>query len=879
MGFKGWLVALSMQKPKQVFLAIFALVVFAGLQIPSIKVDTDPENMLPHDQVDRVFHDEVKKRFSLHDMIVVGVVNTEHEQGVYNPQTLQDLNKLSLAVQTMDGVIRQDLMALNTVDNISQSTDQPGTIRFEWMMKSAPKTQAEADQIKASVENLPLLKNTLVSGDGKAAGVYIPIENKSESYRLSKEIQLVIDELNAASPTSGNSFHMAGLPVAEDTFGVEMFIQMAISAPLAGLMIFVLMWVFFRSMLLITAPMLVAMAAVIITMGLLIGQGYTVHIMSSMIPIFLMPIAVVDSVHILSEFSDRYKPGDKPQSALRSVVGHLFTPMLYTSITSAVGFASLALTPIPPVQIFGLHVAFGILLAFALTVTLVPAYIVSLSPKRLAALKDHSLTDKSEEQSKLGRFLSLAGRFSIAKSKGIILLFVAVGTVSIYGLTTIQINDNPVRWFKEDHRLRIADKVMNSHFSGTYDAFLVLERTGLATQKTEFLGQLESLAIDQPIAEKLKSILIEYRESSNKSWLEKLAFDLDDLAYEDAANESLWLELLSVVEKAQSQSKFFLSPDALNYLEGLQTHLNSSELVGKSNSLVTLLKTVYRELQGGDSSQYLLPKNSAAAAQTILSFQSSHRPDDLWHMVTPDYNATVLWLQLKSGDNQKMSRVIELVDDYVELHPLPINVEMNWAGLTYINVVWQEQMVSGMLNSLTSAFFMVLVMMLLLFRSVKIGLLAMLPLTVTILFIYAVIGFVGKDYDMPIAVLSALTLGLSVDFAIHFLERCRAIYRETGDWPATVDEVYKGPARAISRNAVVIAVGFTPLLFAPLVPYITVGFFLAVIMAVSAVVTVVLLPAVIHQIKDKDRLFSVSGPEPALELELDPEQNQEKENA
>ena len=198
---------------------------------------------------------------------------------------------------------------------------------------------------------------------------------------------------------------------------------------------------------------------------------------------------------------------------------------------------------------------------------------------------------------------------------------------------------------------------------------------------------------------------------------------------------------------------------------------------------------------------------------------------------------------------------------------------MNWAGLTYINVVWQEQMVSGMLNSLTSAFFMVLVMMLLLFRSVKIGLLAMLPLTVTILFIYAVIGFVGKDYDMPIAVLSALTLGLSVDFAIHFLERCRAIYRETGDWPATVDEVYKGPARAISRNAVVIAVGFTPLLFAPLVPYITVGFFLAMIMAVSAVVTVILLPAVIHQVKDKDRLFSVSGPE------LEPEQNQEKENA
>jgi uncharacterized protein len=60
---------------------------------------------------------------------------------------------------------------------------------------------------------------------------------------------------------------------------------------------------------LIIAPMIVAMVTVIATMGLLIGMGFTVHIMSSMIPIFLMPIAVVDSVHIMSEFADRYRPG------------------------------------------------------------------------------------------------------------------------------------------------------------------------------------------------------------------------------------------------------------------------------------------------------------------------------------------------------------------------------------------------------------------------------------------------------------------------------------------------------------------------------------------------------------------------------------------
>ena len=143
----------------------------------------------------------------------------------------------------------------------------------------------------------------------------------------------------------------------------------------------------------------------------------------------------------------------------------------------------------------------------------------------------------------------------------------------------------------------------------------------------------------------------------------------------------------------------------------------------------------------------------------------------------------------------------------------------------------------------------VFVMMVLLFRSFVFGILAMLPLTITITFIYGAIGLVGKDYDMPIAVLSALTLGLSVDFAIHFLARAREIYRQTGDVNFTLNAMFDEPASAISRNALVIALGFTPLLLAPLVPYITVGVFLASIMAISALVTLLVLPAAMFLLK------------------------------
>jgi hypothetical protein len=147
------------------------------------------------------------------------------------------------------------------------------------------------------------------------------------------------------------------------------------------LVIFLLMLFFFRKLVLIVAPLIVAMVSVICTMGLLIGTGHTVHIMSSMIPVFIMPIAVLDSIHILSEFFDRYQNSRDCRRTVFAVMGELFMPMFYTSLTSAAGFASLALTPIPPVQVFGIFVAIGVILAWLLTITFVPAYIMFIPPE------------------------------------------------------------------------------------------------------------------------------------------------------------------------------------------------------------------------------------------------------------------------------------------------------------------------------------------------------------------------------------------------------------------------------------------------------------------------------------------------------------------
>jgi len=628
-----------------------------------------------------------------------------------------------------------------------------------------------------------------------------------------------------------------------------MFVQMAIAAPAAGLMIFVLLFVFFRNWSLITAPMIVAMATVIITMGALIGMGFTVHIMSSMIAIFLMPIAVVDSVHILSEFSDRYKPGENAGEVITQVVEHLFKPMFFTSLTSSAGFFSLMLTPIPPVQIFGAYIGFGILLAFIITLTFIPAYIARMSPAALEKLQ--SALHKEQDTGKttlLKRSVNTLRHIALHHKTSIIAVFGLVTLVSAWGITQININDNPVRWFKQDHEIRVADKALNAEFAGTYNAYLVITDT---RSQANAIALLEEAELPPSMNEWRQETISTLNSTEVEAQMSQLAMRVDDALFNDVGSDELAAleSLLQRIDSLSASANTFQQPDVLAHIEDLQEYLSAQPLIGKSQSLVDVIKVVNRELRSGNDEDYQLPANNRGVAQTLMQYQSSHRPQDLWHFVTPDYRQTLVWLQLTSGDNQDMTNVIALINDYFADHPLPEGLTYDWAGKAYLNVVWQENMVTGMLESLLSAFVIVFVMMVLLFRSFVYGVLAMLPLTITITFIYGLIGIVGKDYDMPIAVLSALTLGLSVDFAIHFLARAREIHKQTGSVSQTLDAMFDEPASAITRNALVIALGFTPLLLAPLVPYITVGVFLASIMAVSALVTLLVLPAAMVMLK------------------------------
>ena len=861
---KNAMIDWAINRSKIVAVLMVLVVIVAGAFLSKVVMDTDPENMLMKTEPARIFHNETKKAFELSEIVVLGVVNEKGSDGVFTVETLGRIHELTEFAKTlkwrnpddssgMEGVIEVDMVAPSLMDHMSQAG--PGTISFEWLMSEPPTTREEALSVREKALSNPLLVGQMVSEDAKALCIYLPLTDKLLSYKVYTALQEKIAGLEG-----DEEWHITGLPVAEGAIGVEMFTQMGLGSMLSMAVIFALLFFFFRTVHMIVLPILIATVSIIVTMGAMIAAGYPVHILSSMLPIFLMSVSMVDTVHILSEFFDVYDRRKDRKENIRKVMSTLFTPMLYTSLTTAAGFCSLVFAPIPPAQVFGLFLSIGVLVSWLVTILFVPAYIMFIPDKRLESFGLQ--VREVEKRSLLTRGLRRMGFISWKHSKFVLVLFAGLVLLGVWGIGQIQVNDNYAKRFVGSHPIRKADVALNEHFGGTYMANLILEGKVspevIAERKRameeRMIARLDELStrfgIGQretgEVAQEIRSIAA---SSDSENAMLTAMIDAFDRRFQESLldEESDFLQaLIDSAYRLEEELRVFKRPDVLQYVAKLQGFLESGDLIGKSSSVADVVKKVNQELTDGEPENFVIPESLQGVAECYMQYQQGHRPHDLWHMVTPDFQRANVTVQFRTGDSRGTKACVEAVDRFFAENEPPVSLQYNWAGLHYINLVLEERIVEGFLQSFAGSFIIVFLIMSFLFRSPLWGALCMVPLSITLLMIYGITGLIGKDYDLPVAVLSSLSLGMAVDFAIHFLSRSRTLYDEKKSWRSILPELYGEPARAISRNVLVIAVGFLPLVVAPLVPYKTTGVMLFGILTISGIVTLLLLPAMLR---------------------------------
>lgn len=763
------LVRFSVNHPRLVLAIIIIITLGFLTQFARIKTDTNPKNMLPPASPVRVWNAQVEETFGLYeDMLVVGISN---EGGLLNSATLAKVLRITNEILAIDGVASRDVTALPTITNV---TAQAGTLKVGPLMAEAPQTDAGLKALEKNLSENPLLKGRIISGDNLTTAIYIPLEKGANGKAVADRIREIVKKEGGPE-----QYHVAGDPVARDTFGGEMFKLMAVFAPIAGMVMLLVRYLMFRDIFLSITLMTDAMISIVWSMGLLIALGYPVHIMSSMAPVFLMAIAT-DSIHIFNEFYFRFRENQDKKSAIIETMDAVGRPVRYTALATTAGFAVLLFMDIVPVKVFGGLVAFGTVALRVLSFSFIPAMFTFVKTEHM----EKAAMDEDMEAGAASRALKKLAGLGVNKPKSVAAVSIILAIIAVIGITRIVVNNNMVEWFKKGSEVRTADSVINSALGGTSLAYIVADAGGDELIKT---------------------------------------------------------------------------PSAMQDIEGLQRHLERLPSVGRTTSVVDYVKRINRVLHDDDPQYEKIPGSSDEIGQYLFLFSMSARPSDLDNVVDYRFKTANIWVQLKSWDAEAMRGVMNAIDEYRKTNPG--GLELKPAGIAYFNLVWNDEVLWDMLKGFIIALAAVFVILALDFRSIKWAMAGYVPLLLTILLIYGAIGYMGKDFDMPIAVLSSLSLGMAVDFAIHFVSRLKQRFAETaGHEGGSIESLKEAilwtaarPGKGIMRNAVLFASAFSVMLFAPLTPYITVGAFIVSMMILSALLTIINLPATV--ILFRRRLF------------------------
>lgn len=291
-------------------------------------------------------------------------------------------------------------------------------------------------------------------------------------------------------------------------------------------------------------------------------------------------------------------------------------------------------------------------------------------------------------------------------------------------------------------------------------------------------------------------------------------------------------------------------PAVLRFMDGLQRFLEERPEVGSTSSLADLVKESYFTLRGDDPAFYTIPETSRAVAQILLLYEMGGG-EVTRSMTTRDFRVGRISARVRSVGLFGYDALIRAVEGFVAKEKPAAVVDWYVTGSPSLYIQLSKKLIASQLMSLGTSFgavgFIVAVLML----SLGAGILSLVPLFVAVAGNFGVMGYAGAYLDMATVMIASLTVGIGVDYAVHFLNRYRNERRAGLPHPEALAETYRTSGRAIVVNALTLALGFLVMLLSRFGALNTFGWLIALTMLTSMLGALLMLPAILAWMPEK----------------------------
>lgn len=827
--------------PRLVLGLVVALVVLAAFGLPKFKLDASADSLTLENDQDLNYFREAAKNYSSGDFLIVTFTP---RQDLFSDESLQLLRQLHDDLADIEGI-----SSINSILNVPLLFSPKQSLRE---IAKEPRTLETpgVDRALAKKEFLesPIYREMILGPDGKTTALqlnitvdhhYIELVQKRDALRAKRSEHGLtaaeakdLDEVSRAflkyRTASESRAHARVDNVREvvarysdqaEIFvgGVTMITADMISFIKKDLVVFgfattvfiaLVLVVIFRSLRFILIPMAVCGTAIFLMLGLLSWLDWRLTVISSNFVALLLILTMSITIHLVVRYREyaEKNPGWTQKQLVSETVRYMAVPCIYITLTTMVAFMSLVVSGIRPVIDFGWIMTIGLTVGLALAFLILPASLMLMSrdapPSSKGGQEANSVVDANRKP-----LTAYCSQWVEGHGTSVVVISLVGLVLGIWGISRLEVENRFIDYFHEDTEIYQGLSVIDQKLGGTTSLDIVINARAVAS----FVEKDNSAPVfvdeDDPFAES--------------------SFAEEDDPFADSDSSS---------ELGNHDPSYWMTVAGLQQLEKIHDYLETLPEVGKVQSLATLYK-VGKEINGS------LNNFELAVMEQALS-------EDIHQVLIDPYlygaEETRITMRVKdSFPELKRAELVERIRQHLA-EELYLDAEhYRFTGLLVLYNNMLQSLFNSQIVTMGAVFFCIMLMFVILFRSLVVALVAILPNALAAVIILGSMGFAGVPLDMMTITIAAITVGIGVDDAIHYIHRFKKELVLDGDYIAAMHRSHSSIGRAMYYTSVIIIFGFSIMALSQFIPTIYFGLLTSFAMLVALLGALFLLPKLI----------------------------------
>ena len=796
-----------------IIVAFFFTIFLASIyQSKNFELDASADTLLIENDPDLNYLRELNKKYKSEEFFII----TYSPKNLSITEAIKELEKLILEINNLDW-ISKTISIINAP--LLQSTNEPLIDRIK-NLKYITSDNIDTQKALNELTSSPVYKDLIISKDAKTFGIVAYLkDNKKYLNALEEKTKILnskiknqneLDQINAKIKTlqkqqsnniskynksikkllskykSNAEIRLSGIPmIADDMIS---FIKNDIFVFGIGVFIFIILtlWFVFKNIKWVIFPLLTCLVSITSMIGFLSLVGWKVTVISSNFIALMLILTMSMNIHYLVRYMQIDDGFTDNVNRLEKTAASIFFPILYAVLTTICAFLSLVFSEIKPVIDFGWMMTIGLCISFISTFLFLPALIKIFNPPISTNLK-------SIDSNLANILLGISKKNLLIYSTSLILII-----ASVVGILQLKVENSFINYFDKDTEIYKGMKNIDEKLGGTTPLEIIIKFNSnekIIKNDDNFLGETE----------KKDDFLGENNSDNDKS--------------------KYWFTR-NKIDKIVAIHKYLESQPEIGKVLSFSSILSIAESLNNNKKLGSLeMGILYEKLPKNIKDQIIKPyisikDNEARITMRIIDSKKDLRRKELIERINND---------LKNKFNLK-------------------NEDFKLAGVLIIFNNLLQSLFDSQIKTLGIVMLGILIMFIVLFRSIKLSLIGIVPNFIAALFVLGFIGLLNIPLDMMTITIAAITIGIAVDNSIHYIYRFKA-ERDNYD-SETMDitkNCHQSVGKAIISTSVTIIFGFSILVLSNFIPTIYFGFFTGLAMLTALFLVLTLLPNLLNK--------------------------------